>query len=59
MNQKQTIFDYLENAYYVAKLTDDVEMMMRLNRAIIAFDCDIFDEVPDWEVMMEEYINKR
>jgi hypothetical protein len=58
MNQKKIILDYLEEAYSGAKMMDDVEMMQRLNRAIIAFSCDKFDEVPDWEEMMEEYMSK-
>ena len=58
MNQKQIIVDYLEAAYTGAKMMDDVEMMIRLNRALVAFSCDKFDEVPDWEEMMEEYMWK-
>jgi len=54
--QKQNIIDYLEYAYSGAKAVDDVEMMTRLSRAIIAFSCNKFDEVPDWEEMMEEYM---
>ena len=56
MNQKEIILDYLECAYSGAKMMDDVEMMTRLTRAIIAFNCNKFDEVPDWEEMMEEYM---
>jgi hypothetical protein len=58
MNHKQNIIDYLQDAYSNAKDVDDVEMMTRLTRAIIAFSCDKFDEVPDWEEMMEEYMWK-
>ncbi len=56
MNQKKIVLDYLEACYSGAKAMDDVEMMCRLNRAIIAFSCNKFDEVPDWEQMMEEYM---
>lgn len=56
MNQKQNIIDYLEYAYSGAKAVDNVEMMTRLSRAIIAFSCNKFDKVPDWEEMMEEYM---
>lgn len=56
MNQKRVVFDYLQDAYCGAKEADDVEMMIRLTRAMIAFSCNKFDEVPDWEEMMEEYM---
>jgi hypothetical protein len=56
VNQKEIILDYLESAYSGAKMMDDVEMMIRLNRAIIAFSCNKFDEMPNWEEMMEEYM---
>lgn len=58
MNQKEVILDYLECAYSGAKMMDDVEMMCRLTRAIIAFDCDVFDRTPDWEEMWEEHLLK-
>lgn len=56
MNQKKIVYDYLQYAYLGAKEADDVEMMIRLTRAMIAFSCNKFDEVPDWEEMMEEYM---
>ena len=58
MSQKEIILDYLENCYSGAKMMDDVELMCRLTRAIIAFSCDKFDEIPNWEEMMEEYMFK-
>jgi hypothetical protein len=58
MNQKNIVLEYLENAYSGAKMMDDVEMMTRLTRAIIAFSCDKFDEIPNWEEMLEEYMYK-
>ena len=57
-NQKQVILDYLEHAYSGAKMMDDVEMMCRLTRAIIAFECDIFDKAPTWDEMWEEHFTK-
>ena len=50
--------DYLENAYTGAKMMDDVEMMMRLSRAIMAFDYDRFDHTPTWEEIQESYMMK-
>lgn len=57
-NQKQVILDYLEHAYSGAKMMDDVEMMCRLTRAIIAFNCDNFDKTPSWEEMFDYYVSK-
>lgn len=58
MNQKEVILNYLEYAYSGAKAMDDVETMIRLTRAIVAFDCDVFDRTPDWEEMLEEHMYK-
>lgn len=58
MDNKEIILNYLEECYSDAKMMDDVKMMIRLNRAIIAFDCDIFDRTPDWEEMLEEHMFK-
>ena len=55
MNRKQTILNYLENAYTEAKMEDDVEMMCRLAKAIIVFSYDNFLEVPNWDKMMKAY----
>ena len=57
-NQKAVVLDYLENAYTGAKMMDDVEMMMRLSRAIMAFDYDRFDRTPTWNEMQEAYMMK-
>lgn len=56
MKRKEIILNYLRKAYSEAKEVDDVIMMIRLSRAMIAFNCDKFDEVPNWEEMMEEYM---
>lgn len=56
MKRKEIILSYLNRAYSEAKEADDAIMMIRLTRAMIAFNCDKFDEVPDWEEMMEEYM---
>lgn len=56
MRRKEIILNYLNKAYSDAKEADDVIMMIRLTRAMIAFNCDKFDEVPNWEEMMEEYM---
>lgn len=58
MKRKEIILEYLNKAYSEAKEVDDVTMMIRLTRAMIAFSCDKFDEVPDWEEMMEEYMSE-
>lgn len=56
MRRKEIILAYLNKAYSEAKEANDVTMMIRLTRAMIAFNCDKFDEVPNWEEMMEEYM---
>ena len=58
LDQKAIILDYLEKAYSGAKMLDDVEMMQRLTRAILAFDYDDFDHLPTWEQMQEAYMWK-
>lgn len=59
MNQKQNIIDFLEDAYIGAKVMNDVEMMLRLSRAIVSFSYDNLEENnPDWDKMLDEYINK-
>ena len=58
LDQKAIILDYLEKAYSGAKMLDDVEMMQRLTRAILAFDYDNFDHLPTWEQMQEAHIWK-
>lgn len=59
MNQKQNIIEYLENAYTGAKMMDDVELMLRLSRAIISFSYDNLEENnPDWDKMLDEYMYK-
>ena len=58
LDQKAIILDYLEKAYSGAKMLDDVEMMQRLTRAILAFDYDDFDHLPPWEQMQEAHMWK-
>lgn len=56
MSQKQIILNYLENAYTEAKMVDDFEMMCRLAKAIIVFSYDNFLETPDWDNMINAYM---
>lgn len=55
--QKKVILDYLENAYIGAKMMDDVEIMCRLSRAVLAFSYDDLEHMPTWEEMQEAYMN--
>ena len=57
MNQKEIILDYLECAYSGAKAMDDLEIMCRLSRAILAFSYDDLEHMPTWEEMQEAYMN--
>ena len=55
--QKEIILDYLEKAYVGARMMDDVELMCRLSRAVIAFSYDDLENMPTWEEMQEAYMN--
>lgn len=55
--QKEIILDYLENSYTGARMMDDVELMCRLSRAILAFSYDDLENMPTWEEMQEAYMN--
>lgn len=55
--QKRIILDYLENSYTGARMTDDVELMCRLSRAILAFSYDDLEHMPTWEEMQNAYMN--
>lgn len=44
--QAEIILDYLETAYTGARMMDDVEMMCRLSRAIIAFNGEDAGGIP-------------
>ena len=55
---KETILQYLEMSYEGAKAMDDVETMIRLHRAILAFSYDDFDHLPSWDEMQDAYIAK-
>ena len=57
MNQKQNVINFLEDAYTGAKMMDDVDLMIRLSRAIISFSYDNLEEEPDWNKMMDAYIS--
>lgn len=53
---KKIILDYLENSYTGARMMDDVELMCRLSRAILAFSYDNMEHMPTWEEMQEAYM---
>lgn len=55
--RKQMILDFLRGAYANAKEIDDVELMHRLSRAIIAFSYNNFTD-NDWTKMLEAYLNE-
>ena len=55
---KTDILRYLEMSYDGAKAMDDVETMIRLHRAILAFSYDNFDHLPTWDEMQDAYITK-
>lgn len=54
INKQQEILDYLEKSYSDAKFMDDVELMTRLARAILAFNYDDLYRMPTWEEMIKE-----
>jgi hypothetical protein len=54
---KKVILDYLENSYTGARMLDDVELMCRLSRAILAFSYDDMEHMPTWEEMQDAYMN--
>lgn len=58
VNQKDVVLDYLEHSYSGAKMMDDVELMCRISRAILAFAYDDMEHLPTWEEMQESYFNK-
>lgn len=55
--QKKVILDYLENSYTGARMMDDVELMCRLSRAILAFSYDDLENMPTWEEMQNAYMS--
>jgi hypothetical protein len=55
--QTKVILEYLENAYTGAKMMNDVEMMCRLSRAILAFNYDGTEPMPSWYDMSDAYMN--
>lgn len=56
MDRKQEILGMLEDAYSGAKMYDDLEIMCRLSRAIIAFSYDDIFATPTWDEMTKSYI---
>ena len=56
--QKQVILEFLENSYIGARIMDNVELMTRLSRAIIAFSYNDMEHTPTLEEMQEAYINE-
>lgn len=58
MNKEREILNYLEKSYSDAKMMDDVELMIRLSRAILAFDYDDLLHMPTWEEMIEANTTK-
>ena len=53
-NQQQIILNYLEKSYSDAKFNDDVEPMIRLTRAILAFNYSDLCRMPTCEEMIKE-----
>lgn len=53
-NKQQIILNYLEDSYSDAKYMDDVELMVRLSRAILAFNYSDLRHMPTWEEMIKE-----
>lgn len=58
MNEKNKITQFLECAYVGAKKNNDLEMMCRISRAIIAFGYDDLENTPTWDEMLEYYMTK-
>ena len=58
MPQTKNILDFLEKSYVGARAMDDVELMCRLSRAILAFSYDDLEHMPTWEEMHQAYIAK-
>lgn len=55
MSHKEIIDDYLKDAYSVAKALDDSNLMVRLVRAMIAFNYNDFEKEVTWNDMVTEY----
>ena len=54
-NRENIILNYLERAYSNAKMEDDIGMMLKLQRAIIAFDYDEIVDRLNWDEVTSEY----
>lgn len=55
MSHKEIIDDYLKDAYSMAKELGDCNLMVRLVRAMIAFNYDNFEREVTWNDMVMEY----
>ena len=53
-NEERDILDYLESAYTGARMSDDVSAMVRISRAIAAFNADP-EDAPD-AIFSENFI---
>lgn len=58
MTEKERVLDYMEKTFVGAKMANDIEMMCRLSRAVIAFSYDDLENIPSWEKMLESYMMK-
>lgn len=58
MTEKERVLDYMEKTFVGAKMANDIEMMFRLSRAVIAFSYDDLENIPSWEKMLESYMMK-
>lgn len=45
MDPKVSIIEFLEDSYEGAKAYGDKETMLRLSRALIAFQADVYEEI--------------
>ena len=52
------ILEYLECRYSGAKTMNDVKLMLRLSRAIVAFSYDGVENMPTWDRMLDTYMHK-
>ena len=53
INNYEIIKNYLENALTGAKMEDDLEMQLRLSRAIVAFEADTEEDI-----FTDEFVEK-
>ena len=53
--QRKIILEYLEDAYIGARKFDDMDTMLRLARAIVAFKSDLTEDIFTEEVKEKYY----